>query len=69
MAQNVAQPVVQDIDGDSDTDIVVGFRVEDSGIECDDTEVTLAGSTLAGVTFTGNDEITTINCETSGCHP
>ena len=64
-----ALPITQDLDGDGDTDLVVGFRAEESGVTCDDAAVSLTGSTYAGELITGSDAITTTECETSGCHP
>jgi hypothetical protein len=63
----VSTPV--DLDGDTDTDLLVGFAIPDAGIVCEDTELTVTGETLAGDAFTGIDSITTINCATGSCHP
>lgn len=67
-ALNVLTPFLNDLDSDSDTDLAVGFRTEDSGIVCDDVSVTLTGSTFSGDAIVGMDSITTTNCS-SGCHP
>jgi hypothetical protein len=68
-APNIAVPLPLDFDSDGDIDLVVGFRVEDSGIACEDTEISITGETHGGVLFTGSDDITTTDCETGGCHP
>jgi hypothetical protein len=68
-APNIAVPLPLDFDSDGDIDLVVGFRVEDSGIACADTEIIITGETHSGVLFTGTDDITTTDCETGGCHP
>jgi hypothetical protein len=65
----VVVPIVRDMDGDSDIDVVFGFRMPDTGIQCGDTEATLIGETYSGEAFTGTDSITTVECDTGGCHP
>jgi hypothetical protein len=60
---NVAQPIQTDFDNDGDTDIVFGFRVEDSGVSCLDTSVTLVAKTLSGDPLAGQTSVTPINCE------
>jgi hypothetical protein len=68
-AANVAVPWVADWDGDSIADdVAFGFRTQDAGIVCGDTEVLLNGETYAGDPFAASDSITT-DCEDSGCHP
>ena len=68
-AATIAEAVtVSDIDGQHGIDMVAQFRVQDSGIFCDDTEVTLTGSTLAGDPFSGTDTIDASDCEDGGCH-
>ena len=61
--------VVADLDNDSDTDIVVGFNAINSGIACGDTEVNMEGNIASGLPIIGVDTITTVECETGGCHP
>lgn len=69
-APNVAvTPWVQDLDGDSDSDVMFAFRTQDTGIFCGDTEATLTGETYAGDAFTGTDSLTTTDCIDTGCHP
>lgn len=68
-AQNVAIPWVYDFDGDTNIDVAFGFRTQDTGIVCGDTEVTLVGETLAGEPFTATDTISTSDCVDAGCHP
>jgi hypothetical protein len=68
-AENAAAPWVADWDGDSIADdVAFGFRTQDAGIVCGDTEVLLNGETYAGDPFAASDAITT-DCEDSGCHP
>ena len=69
-APNVATtPWVQDLDGDSDSDVMFAFLTQDTGIFCGDTEATLTGETYAGEPFTGTDSVTTTDCVDTGCHP
>jgi lysophospholipase L1-like esterase len=65
----VVQPIVRDLNGDSLSDVVIGFRMEETGIQCEDTSVVLDGETYSGDVFKGTDFITTVECETGGCHP
>jgi len=58
-----------DFDGDLDSDILLGFAIQDAGIICEDTELTVSGETTEGEEFFGVDSINTTNCETSSCHP
>ena len=68
-AQNVAIPWVGDFDGDTNTDVAFGFRTQDTGVFCGDTEVTLVGETFAGDPVGGADMISTTDCVDTGCHP
>jgi hypothetical protein len=61
-----AQPVhfaLEDVDGDTDWDLVLQFKTQDTGIICSDTDVTLTGETIEGVSFTGTDSIRTVGCK------
>jgi hypothetical protein len=62
-ASNVAAPITADFDGDGDDDIIFGFRMEDTGIDCLDNNVTLSGTDADGNPLAGTDLIVTINCE------
>ncbi|TDJ41882.1 MAG: hypothetical protein E2O50_07035 [Gammaproteobacteria bacterium] len=68
-APNVALPLAMDFDSDGDTDLIVGFRVEDAGISCGDTEIVISGETHGGQLFMGSDNIITTDCSTGTCHP
>lgn len=68
-APNVATPRVRDVDGDLDNDVIFGFRTQDTGIACGDTQATLTGRTNTGVSFTGSDAVITMDCSTGSCHP
>jgi probable HAF family extracellular repeat protein len=69
LAPNIALPLSSDFDNDGDADLSVGFRVEDSGIACGDTEISISGETYSGELFTGSDSINTTDCTTGNCHP
>jgi hypothetical protein len=68
-APNTASPITGLLDGDTNTDLLVGFSMLDSGIACGDTELEMTGSLYSGQPIEGIDTITTTDCETSGCHP
>lgn len=61
-------PVVSDVDGQFGRDATVRFAVAESGIVCNDTEVSLSGETYAGEQFVGSDLIDASACEGGGCH-
>jgi len=67
-ASNFALSAVHDVDGDTDSDIVLAFRTSESGIGCQDTAVSIDGETYGGELFTGSDTIETIDCP-QACHP
>lgn len=50
----------EDVDGDSDTDIVFHFRFAETGLACGDTEATLTGKTFGGAAILGTDAIRTV---------
>lgn len=60
---NIAAPLTRDIDDDGDLDAVFGFRVENTGISCLDTSVTLVAQTVGGDALAGQAPVTPINCE------
>ena len=66
---NAISPIPTDLDGDADTDVIFGFQVQESGIFCGDTEVTLEGAQYDGFPLIGLDSITTADCTETGCHP
>ena len=51
-----------DIDRDGDTDLILQFATAETGITCGDTEATLIGETLEGVSITGTDSILCMGC-------
>ena len=66
---SVAGPLsYPDVDGASGYDAVGKFKVQEAGIFCNDTEVSLTGESLVGEPFAGTDSIDASECETGGCH-
>jgi hypothetical protein len=68
-APNTSSPITGLLDGDSNTDLLLGFSMLDSGIACGDTELEMTGSLYSGQPIEGVDTIATTDCETTGCHP
>lgn len=50
----------EDVDGDGDLDLVLHFRLGDTGLTCNSTEGTLLGRTADGTTVTGTDRLRTV---------
>jgi hypothetical protein len=53
---------VRDLNGDGANDLMLRFRISESQIRCGDTEATLTGKTLNGLSFAGTDSIRTVGC-------
>jgi hypothetical protein len=56
----------EDVDDDGDTDMILHFRTQDTGIEPDDTEATLTGLTTDGIEITGTDSVRIVPPEGKG---
>ena len=56
------QGIIKDIDADGDYDLIVRFRVNQTGIQCGDTSATLTGETIDGIQIMGSDSIQTEGC-------
>jgi hypothetical protein len=54
-----------DVDSDGDTDLVLHFRVRDTGLACGDGYAWLTGETVYGEAFHGVDAISTVGCQRS----
>lgn len=52
---------LEDVDSDGDTDMVLHFRTQETGIQVGDTEASLEGKTTDGKDFKGTDSIRTVN--------
>ena len=53
---------LEDVDKDRDLDLVLHFHIQDSGIACGQTTVTLTGTTYNGTVITGTAPIRTSGC-------
>jgi hypothetical protein len=53
---------VKDVDYDGDEDLLLSFRIQQTGIVCSDTEASLIGELYDGTPITGTDFIQTKNC-------
>jgi hypothetical protein len=54
--------VLRDFDRDRDTDMILRFEIQDTGIQCGHTSASLSGLTSSGLLFTGSSSITTVRC-------
>ena len=54
---------LEDIDRDGDTDLMLHFRIRDTGIICGDRAAELSGQTNAGQTVFAVDAIRTVGCK------
>jgi hypothetical protein len=52
----------EDVDGDGDIDLLLHFRVENTGIRCGDTSASIRGATLSGQIIQGSDSFKTVGC-------
>jgi len=59
---------VKDINKDGLGDLLLRFKIPQTGIACGDTEATLIGVTFDGQSFTGTDSIKTVGCKPKKCH-
>jgi hypothetical protein len=63
---NGAAPVhsaLENVDGDGDTDLILHFNTQATGIQCGDTSASLTGETFSGQTIHGSDSINTVGCK------
>src|SRR5918993_6114802 len=56
--------VNRDVNGDGQRDLVLRFQIQDLGIECGTTSLTLTGRVFHGQAVAGSSPIVT-----TGCHP
>jgi hypothetical protein len=53
---------LRDVEADGDTDLVLRFEIQDTGIQCGQTSASLTGATSTGLPFTGSNFIKTVRC-------
>lgn len=53
---------LKDVDGDGNTDLVLRFRIQQTGIACGDTSASLTARTFDGQPIMGSDSIHTVGC-------
>ncbi len=53
---------LQDADGDGDTDLLLHFRIDETGIRCSTKSALLSGFTTAGRAVQGSDSVRPIRC-------
>lgn len=53
---------LEDVDGDADTDMILHFDTQSTGIVCGDTSASLTGTTFTGQPIKGSDSINTVGC-------
>jgi hypothetical protein len=58
-----AHSALEDVDGDGNTDLILHFRTQDTGIVCGSTSASLTGNTLSGQAIEGSDSIRTVGCK------
>jgi len=54
---------LEDVDGDGDTDMILHFNTQDTGIVCGDTSASLTGETFDGQMIEGSDSVKTAGCK------
>ncbi len=54
---------LEDVDGDGDTDMILHFKTQGTGILCGDTSASLTGETFGGQMIEGSDSIRTVGCK------
>jgi hypothetical protein len=53
---------LEDVDNDSDLDLMLHFLTQQAGIQCGDTDASLTGQTFDGEPIQGSDGIITVGC-------
>jgi len=54
---------LEDVDGDEDTDMILHFNTQETGIVCGDTSASLTGETFSGQVIERSDSIKTAGCK------
>jgi hypothetical protein len=60
---NAIRYKVKDVNKDGLGDLLLRFKIPQTGIACGDTDATLAGETFDGQSFTGTDSIKIVGCK------
>ena len=58
----VVQSAMVDVDGDGDRDLLLHFRIPDTGLECGATAATFTGHTVSGQALRGSDSVVPVGC-------
>ena len=53
----------EDANGDGMLDLVLHFNIQETGIQCGDTSVSVRGETFNGLAIAGSDSINTVGCK------
>ena len=56
------QATLVDVDGDGDTDLLVHFRIQDTGIHCGVTTAIFTGYSVSGQASRGSDSVVPVGC-------
>ena len=59
----MVREILTDVDDDGDTDLILRFKIQDTGLECGDTSAILSGATYDGKSIQGTDSIKTARCQ------
>ena len=59
----LVQSAHEDVDLDGDTDMILHFNTQDTGIVCGATSASLTGETFGGQAINGSDSINTVECK------
>jgi hypothetical protein len=59
----IVRSALEDVDGDGNTDLLLHFNTQDTGIQCGDTSASLTGQTFSGQPIQGSDAIVTTGCQ------
>ena len=54
---------LEDVDGDGNTDMILHFKTQKTGIRCGDTSASLTGNTVSGQAIERSDSIRTVGCK------
>ena len=58
----VVRAVLDDVDNDGDTDLLVFFRTQDTAIDCETLFTYISGVTMSGESIAGTDSVAIVGC-------